>query len=89
MSGYTDEGMTTEEYRKALIQIIGCGRGLDAIKDLASEMQKRNNLFFKMYDDATARLTAIGKIANSSQTPKQKIAGIKPLADMRGDTDGK
>ena len=81
MSNTQVKGMTTEEYRKALIQIMDCGRGLDAIKDLVTEMQKRNQLFIRAYDDTTARLTAINKIANSSQTPKQKINGIKPLAD--------
>lgn len=78
--------MTQDEYRLAIISIVASGNGYRAIKDITSELEKRDEIAYAVFREVRARLTAVDKIANSSQTAKQKVNGIKPLADMRGDT---
>lgn len=79
--------MTTEEYRTAIMRIVASGREISAIRDLLTEVERNDELIRTAYSDTQARIKAIEKIANSSQSPKQKLAGIKPLADMRGDNN--
>ena len=84
MSNVKIGDMTDEEYRMAIMRIVASGRTHSAIKDLFGELERRDNLFYDEYDRMRAKLEAIEKIANSNQTPKQKIKGIKPLADLIG-----
>ena len=87
MSNKQLNSMTEEEYREAVIRIIESGRGYDAIKYIAERLNHMDKLASHYCAENESRLTAIRKIANSSQTPKQKINGIKALADMRGDAE--
>ena len=87
MSNKQINEMTTEEYQMAIMQIVSSGLGWSAVKDILGNLERKEDFRNVVYCDATARLKAIGKIAESSQTPKQKIKGIKALADMRGDTE--
>ena len=54
----------------------------DIVKIILKELEQNEEKLYADYCDTTARLKAINKIAESSQTPKQKIDGIKPLAEM-------
>ena len=53
-----------------------------AIRTMLNELERKQEKLYADYRDATARLKAINKIAESGQPPKQKIDGIKPLAEM-------
>lgn len=53
-----------------------------AIKTMLNNLEQKEEKLYADYCDTTARLKAINKIAESSQPPKQKIGGIKPLAEM-------
>lgn len=53
-----------------------------AVKILLNELEQKVEKLHADYCDATARLKAISKIAESDQKPKQKIDGIKPLAEL-------
>ena len=79
--------MTDEEYRMAIMEIVASGRTLIAIKDLLSELERIDGVLYASHDEIRARMKAIAKIANSNQTPKQKIKGIRPLADLLGGED--
>jgi hypothetical protein len=52
------------------------------VKKILDELEWENEKLLVDYCDTTARVKAIRKIAESGQTPKQKIDGIKPLAEM-------
>ena len=52
------------------------------VKKILDELELENEKLLVDYCDTTARVKAIRKIAESSQTPSQKIDGIKPLAEM-------
>lgn len=54
----------------------------NAVKTLLNELEQKVEKLHADYCDATARLKAISKIAESDQTPNRKIDGIKPLAEM-------
>jgi hypothetical protein len=79
--------MTDEEYRMAIMEIVASGRTHIAIKDLLSELERIDGVLYASHDEIRARMKAIAKIANSNQTPKQKIKGIRPLADLLGGED--
>ena len=87
MSGMTKDNMTYEEYRTAIMEIVASGRTHIAIKDLLNELERIDEVLYASHDEIRARMKAIGKIANSNQTPKQKIKGIRPLADLLGGED--
>lgn len=53
-----------------------------AIRTMLNELERKQERLYADYCDATARLKAINKIAESGQAPKQKIDGIKPLAEL-------
>lgn len=53
-----------------------------AVGDILKELEQKEEKLYADHCDATARLKAINKIIESSQTPKRKIDGIKPLAGM-------
>lgn len=55
---------------------------LSAIRTMLNELERKQEKLYADYCDATARLKAINKIVESSQAPRQKIDGIKPLAEM-------
>lgn len=73
--------MTDEEYAKAIEEIVSSGRGLEAIKAISQREILYRDLSANRARENEARLTAINKIANSSQTASQKLHGIKPLAE--------
>jgi len=73
--------MTDEEYEKAIEEIVASGRGLEAIKRISQREIFYRDLSANRARENEARLTAINKIANSSQTASQKLHGIKPLAE--------
>ena len=73
--------MTNEEYDKAIEEIVASGRGLEAIKAISQREIFYRDLSANRARENEARLTAINKIANSSQTASQKLHGIKPLAE--------
>lgn len=52
-----------------------------AVKDILKELEQKEEKLYADHCDATARIKAIRKIAESSQQPKQKIDGIKPLVE--------
>ena len=54
----------------------------DIVKTMLKELEQKEERLYSDYFDTTARLKAINKIAESSQTTKQKIDGIKPLAEL-------
>lgn len=54
----------------------------DIVKTMLKELEQKEERLYSDYRDTTARLKAINKIAESSQPPKQKIDGIKPLAEL-------
>ena len=54
----------------------------NAIKTILDELEHENEKLLIDYCDATARIKDINKIVDSNQTPKKKIDGIKPLAEM-------
>ena len=54
----------------------------DIVKRMLNELEQKEERLYSDYCDATARLNAINKIAESDQKPNQKIDGIKPLAEM-------
>lgn len=54
----------------------------NTVKKILDELEWENEKLLVDYCDTTARLKAINKIAESSQKPNQKIAGIKPLAEL-------
>ena len=53
-----------------------------AIRTMLNELERKQEKLYADYRDATARLRAINKIAESDQKPNQKIDGIKPLAEL-------
>ena len=73
--------MTDAEYKKAINEIVASGRGLEAIKEISQREIFYRNLSNDIAREDKARLTAINKIVNSSQTASQKLHGIKPLAE--------
>ena len=73
--------MTDEEYEKAIKEIVASGRGLEAIKAISQKEILYRDLSANRARENEARLTAINKIANSSQAASQKLHGIKPLAE--------
>ena len=73
--------MTDAEYKKAINEIVASGRGLEAIKEISQREMFYRNLSNEIAREDKARLTAINKIVNSSQTASQKLHGIKPLAE--------
>ena len=75
--------MTDEEYGKAVEEIVASGRGLEAIKAISQREILYRDLSANMARENEARLNAIDKIANSSQTASQKLNGIRPLAEVR------
>ena len=54
----------------------------DVVKTMLKELEQKEERLCSDYCDAIARLKAIRKIVESSQTPKRMIDGIKPLAEM-------
>lgn len=54
----------------------------NTVKKILDELKYENEKLLVDYCDTTARLRAINKIAKSTQKPNQKIAGIKPLAEL-------
>lgn len=85
MSNMQIADMTEEEYRSAILRIVASGRTHSAIKDLFCELERRDSLFYAEYDKMRASSKAIWKIATSSQTPTQKIKGIRPLVEPIND----
>ena len=77
--------MTEEQVKEAIFNIHASGFGYYALDKLIKMASTQHTLLANMERNEKATLNAINKIANSSQTPKQKINGIKPLADMRGE----
>lgn len=69
-----------DELTKAIKQVPSA-EPWSAIKTLLNELEQKEEKLWADYCDATARLKAISKIAESSQKPNQKIEGIKPLAE--------
>lgn len=53
-----------------------------AVRTTLNELERKQEKLYTDYCDATARLKAINRIVESSQSQKQKIDGIKPLAEM-------
>ena len=60
----------------------------NTIKTILDELEHENEKLLIDYRDAMARIEAINKIVDSNQTPKKKIDGIKPLAEMVGEDGG-
>lgn len=83
----TRVNMTDAEFEMAVAEIVDSGRGLEAIKIISQREIIRSELTRQMLATEDASLTAIRKIANSTQTASQKIRGIKALADMRGESN--
>lgn len=73
--------MTDAEYKKAIEEIVASGRGLEAIKEISQREIFYRDLSDDIAREDKARLTAINKIVNSSQTASQKLDGIKPLSE--------
>lgn len=55
---------------------------IDKLNTILKELKQNEEKLYTDYCDAIARLKAINKIVESSQAPRQKIDGIKPLAEM-------
>lgn len=53
-----------------------------AVRTILEELEHGNEKLNINYYDAKARIKAISKIAESDQTSKQKVDGIKPLAGL-------
>lgn len=64
------------------ISMLPSAEPWDVVKTMLKELEQKEERLYSDYCDATARLKAISKIAESSQTPKQKIEGIWPLAQQ-------
>lgn len=63
------------------ISMLPSAEPWDIVKTALKELEQKEEKLWADYCDATARLKAISKIAESSQKPNQKIEGIKPLAE--------
>lgn len=68
-----------------IVSKIPCEEPWNTVKSTLSELEKKEEKLYSNYCDTTARLKAINKIAKSSQKPRQKIDGIKSLAEMGGE----
>lgn len=64
------------------ISMLPSAEPWSAVRTILEELERKQEKLYADYCDATARLKAINKIAESSQAPRQKIDGIKPLAEM-------
>ena len=64
------------------ISMLPSAEPWDIVKRMLNELEQKEERLYSDYCDATARLKAISKIAESDQTPNRKIDGIKPLAEM-------
>lgn len=87
-----DENMPlTDQYDGATfrqIEILGIIDTLpsieswDIVKSTLNELERKEKKLYFDYCDTAARLKAINKIAESNQTPKRKLEGIRPLAEQ-------
>lgn len=81
------EDISASEFTELMHRIVATGWGYEAIDKINHLLMEREKIQSKYFCDNKARLVAINKIANSSQTPRQKINGIKPLTEIGGDTE--
>lgn len=75
-------GAKVESEILSIVSNIPSAEPWDIVKTMLKELEQKEERLYSDYCDATASLKVISKIAKSSQTPKQKIDGIKPLAEM-------
>ena len=79
---YHHRTATQHDALKEALSRVPSAEPWDIVKTVLKELEQKEEKLCADYCDATARLKAISKIADSSQSPKQKIVGIKPLAEL-------